>query len=265
MNKTVTPDSTDTSIQDKETSGNVSIKEKRPDVANNRGNTSDYEDETENTPMDFNNSEEGFRHTSSERNNIRRGRPRHEKNGLQVAEDAKRKPVTGTGLQERHIQASREARKMNTHLIYVGNLSKQTTEKALREHLTEIEILQQCVADVIKLNCRKPEASSFCISLFPDKEEVEEKVYNPSNWPRGVYICRFQEKSTVTMKKGSNNHPPRFRQVNRKYSTSNHQDWHQRKNTSYSTGHKLRRYQDDPRRYDAPFPHESYDSYRWKD
>ena len=148
--------------------------------------------------------------------------------------------------------------------MWETSLSK-TTEKALREHLTEIEIPQQCVADVIKLNCRKPEASSFCLSLFPDKEEVEEKVYNPSNWPRGVYIRRFQEKSTVTMKKGSNNHPPRFRQVNRKYSTSNHQDWHQRKNTSYSTGHKLRRYQDNPRRYDAPFPHESYDSYRWKD
>ena len=106
--------------------------------------------------------------------------------------------------------SGKQRSKMNTHLIYEGNLSKQATEKALRQHLTEIEIPQQCVADVIKLNCRKPEASSFCIFLFPDKEEVEEKVYNPSNWPRGVYIRRFQEKSTVTMKKGSNNHPPRL-------------------------------------------------------
>ena len=57
----------------------------------------DYEDKT-----DFNNTtQQGFRHTSSECNNICRGRPRHDKNGLQVAEDAQRKPVTGTGLQER--------------------------------------------------------------------------------------------------------------------------------------------------------------------
>ena len=40
-----------------------------------------------------------------------------------------------------------------THLIYVGKLDSSTEETALREHLSQIGISNEEVADVIPLKC----------------------------------------------------------------------------------------------------------------
>ena len=56
--------------------------------------------------------------------------------------------------------------------------------KQYRSHLKELGDIQ--VADVIKLNCRNPNQTSFCVSLYG--KNAEDIVYLPEKWPTGVVV-----------------------------------------------------------------------------
>ena len=96
----------------------------------------------------------------------------------------------------------------STHLVYVGHLIKGTSEDAVRAHLVDVGLLNSEIADVMKLNCKNPEESSFCISL--STSTAENKVYNSGKWPQGVRIRPFTPQ-VVSNKSKNREHPPHNR------------------------------------------------------
>ena len=77
-------------------------------------------------------------------------------------------------------------------LVYIGKLSHDTDEQAVRNQLVDCGITQ--VADVIKLNCRKSDEASFCVSLYGS--EAENAVYSPDNWPAGIIVRPYSQRSS---------------------------------------------------------------------
>ena len=54
------------------------------------------------------------------------------------------------------------------------------------------------MSDVIKLKCRNPNETSFCISV--DRKEAEDMIYNPEKWPAGVVIRPYSPSSSTNSK-----------------------------------------------------------------
>ena len=77
----------------------------------------------------------------------------------------------------------------SAQLVYVGRVSKDTTEDSLRKHLSSIGISNFDLADIIQLNCRNENEKSFCISV--NKRAALKKIMNPLNWPDGLRIRPF--------------------------------------------------------------------------
>ena len=77
-------------------------------------------------------SEDGFRHTTKERKEIKRGK-------LPLRAATGHTNVTGTSTRSHGISASLQGQNA-PHLIYVGRLNPHTTTEQLREHMHDVGI-----------------------------------------------------------------------------------------------------------------------------
>ena len=80
-------------------------------------------------------------------------------------------------------------RKSSTYLLYVGNVAIETNEKAIRDHLCDIGVKCDDIADILALNSKNPHYASFCISL--NTAEAEETALGAYKWPSGIKVPRF--------------------------------------------------------------------------
>ena len=91
--------------------------------------------------------------------------------------------------------------------IYVGRLSSQENEQKIRVHLHEIGIPLLKVSDVLKLRCKRPRESSFCITI--NDNSIKDSIYDTANWPAGVIIRAFtpsiQRRSAPAQRSYQNN------------------------------------------------------------
>ena len=71
--------------------------------------------------------------------------------------------------------------------IYVGRLAPDVTTEKLRRHLQSNNISR--VSDIIKLNCRNPEQSSFCVIV--DDETTETALFDPLKWPKNTRVRQY--------------------------------------------------------------------------
>ena len=192
------------------------------------------------------NNPEGFRHTNAVRNSIRKGRSRS-------SHERRRQQVIGTGHQSHNLQVQKDARNFDTNLVYIGRLSAETSENGLREYMSKVGIPVKSVADVIKLKSRNPEASSFCISLSPENQEVEDKVFNADTWPRGTLIRPYNENPRKSRRNKIQFTAPRFNRrkhiprSHQKYDASHRNDFYQNHcqndhHYEYINGHEWDRY-----------------------
>ena len=139
--------------------------------------------------------ESGFRHTNTYRNKIVNGGKRKANNSQQLNRDQ----VIGSSKTLHRIESavtngsSKESISDKNHLVYVGRISKSTTEDAMRAHVADLGIPDEKVADVIKLKSKNLYEASFCISV--SCVEAEEKLFDPRNWPEGARIRHFYEKT----------------------------------------------------------------------
>ena len=81
-----------------------------------------------------------------------------------------------------------------TYLIYVGKLSKLTTVNSVRDHLRQIGLPNEDVADVLQLKCKNINEKSFCVSIH--SPSGKDKLYDPHNWPLGVRVRPFRRTPT---------------------------------------------------------------------
>ena len=123
-----------------------------------------------------------------------------------------------------------EAAKVNAHsnkpgviAIYVGHMNENATETSLKDHLRDIGITS--VTGVVNLRCRLQGKTSFCVSL--DSQHDEEKMYKPENWPAGVRVRPFKERTTRRSSQGQGSYvPPRLRGP--AHMTTSHNDYERR-------------------------------------
>ena len=147
---------------------------------------------------------DGFRHTSAQRRNIikiiRLPTEKHVK-AQSALKDLQREITLNNrfgmlGKNESKskfkITASSSVQGLSnqTHLVYVGCLSKQTTANDIRKHSQDIVVRNEEVADVINLNCKNGQQPSFCISVHGDEEKAI-NIFSKDNWPGGVQIRPF--------------------------------------------------------------------------
>ena len=116
-----------------------------------------------------------FRHTSKERKNILKRAKRRPTQKMKVA----------TGGPAEHGKPE----STQSYLVYVGNLSKDTSEANIRSHLNDIGILKVDVADIIKLKSRNTLESSYCISLH--SAEANKLALAVNQWPVGVRVRKY--------------------------------------------------------------------------
>ena len=129
--------------------------------------------------------EDDFRHSRGQRKDIRRGKHK--------VMSSQRPSIIGRSEESHQVKAaSKHPVTSKEHsLVYIGKLSHDTDEQAVRNQLVDCGITQ--VADVIKLNCRKPDEASFCVSLYGS--EAENAVYSPDNWPAGIIVRPYSQRS----------------------------------------------------------------------
>ena len=129
--------------------------------------------------------EDDFRHSRGQRKDIRRGKHK--------VKSSQRPSIIGRSEERHQVKAaSKHPVTSKEHsLVYIGKLSHDTDEQAVRNQLVDCGITQ--VADVIKLNCRKPDEASFCVSLYGS--EAENAVYSPDNWPAGIIVRPYSQRS----------------------------------------------------------------------
>ena len=151
-----------------------------------------------------------FQLPRSQRTDIRRGH-------FTTGTNPKRTEICGVSDAQMHISS---APSKLTRSVYVGGLSNDTTLEKMRHHLRDRGISH--ITDVIKLNCRNPEHSSFCIVV--DNELTEAAMYSPSNWPKNVRVRPYEPKKSPRKPQGNrvSNHqrqrqtPPRQQQQRQK-------------------------------------------------
>jgi hypothetical protein len=141
---------------------------------------------------------EGYRHTNSQRKNIRRGRT-----GLSAATG--QSDILGNSRGNHRISASVTPTN-DSYLVYVGKLSVNTTSDDLRCHLADIGVND--VADVIKLNTRfKHKESSVCASLH--NELCMTNMFNSVVWPAGIIVRPYRPARSNNNRGRSNYNRPR--------------------------------------------------------
>ena len=121
-----------------------------------------------------------FRHSERERKNILRRRKRPPTLKVRAATEP-----------DSHESGANS--KVSTRLVYVGRLSKDTTEATIRSHLNDISVDRDDIADILKLKSKNYQESSYCISL--NATEAEKTVLNNENWPTGVRVRTFHRPS----------------------------------------------------------------------
>ena len=151
--------------------------------------------------------------------------------------------------------------------IYVGRLSSQENEQKIRVHLHEIGIPLLKVSDVLKLRCKRPRESSFCITI--NDNSIKDSIYDTANWPAGVIIRAFtpsiQRRSAPAQRSyQNNNRAPRFNNArsrnyghaSQRYSGYNGEDY----NSQFPYLDTLERKQNKRRNYDRSENRNYYDS-----
>ena len=109
----------------------------------------------------------------------------------------------------------------STYLVYVGKLAKNTTQELLRDHMIQVGLKTDDVADIISLKCRNENESSFCISLYTD--DAKKVLYNKNNWPNGVRIRPFKPRNAPQVQpRHSSINTSRRRQVSRNVPRNDH-------------------------------------------
>ena len=161
---------------------------------------------------------QGFHHSKNDRRKIISGQ-----RFLHAAPPGvKKSPIVGNSHQSHRIQSAdyNVTEPSGLALVYVGRLSSNASEDSVRSHLYDIGVTDNQLADVIKLNCRKDNESSFCISL--NEGLAQNILFDSSNWPTGVRVRQYNQRSSTTgsYKKRTRrpNHyraPPRLRNQSR--------------------------------------------------
>lgn len=155
-----------------------------------------------------------FQLPKSQRRQIRRGRNLSKSTSIHIEGSS---TSTNSKIQAAPVQ-------VKLHSVYVGRVSKVTSEQSIRDHLNEIKVPYKNVTDVIPLNCRHPDQSSYCIIV--DDPDCLNVLYTPTNWPFGVVVREY------------NGHTPRRIGTNNQHTTSpihsyyplNHRNPHTRNN-----------------------------------
>ena len=96
------------------------------------------------------------------------------------------------------------------YLVYVARLDVNTKEEDLRTHILDIGLQTGDVADVIKLRCKNPKESSFCVSL--NDHIAETVLLSTGQWPRGTRVRPYESRR---YKRESNTLQPTLRHQTR--------------------------------------------------
>jgi hypothetical protein len=131
-----------------------------------------------------------FRLPTNQRKRIRRGN---------IGSDSTREQTMCISQGTHRIQASCN---VSRQMVYVGNLDGAMSDTDLRAHMRDIGVTH--VTDVIQLNGRNNDRSSFCISI--DNFDQESVIYNVDNWPQGVRPYKGKRPN----KESHNNTPRRY-------------------------------------------------------
>ena len=83
-----------------------------------------------------------------------------------------------------------QSNKIHSFLVYVGKLFAETSKESIRVHLQEIGVSTDDVSDILQLNNRKTDCTSFCISL--NTKQAEKLVLDSLLWPTGVTVRTFR-------------------------------------------------------------------------
>ena len=172
------------------------------------------------------NNVDGFCHTVAERRNILKGKRNSNIGDPNV--QSRKKLIVGRSSKVFNINSANDtlagkpknkfrpwtksttsrsegrSSRSSTKLIYVGKLKSNTSTNAMRRHLLDIGVINEDLADVIKLNCKNSNENSFCISLNHDA--AVRTVFDADNWPSGVRLRPF---NPAAPKKTLYNRPPR--------------------------------------------------------
>ena len=124
--------------------------------------------------------EDGFRHTTKERKEIKRGK-------LPLRAATGHTDVTGTSTGSHGISASLQGQNA-PYLIYVGRLNPHTTTEQLREHMHAVGITD--IADVLELNQKSNVQKSFCVSV--NGANSKDRAFEANLWPVGVIVRPFR-------------------------------------------------------------------------
>ena len=138
-----------------------------------------------------------FQHQRSERRRIQRGRIDHSS-------------VKETTTQDKPIRIHAASSSTERYLVYIGRLDVNTKEEDLRTHILDIGLQTGDVADVIKLRCRNPKESSFCVSL--NDHIAETVLLSTGQWPRGTRVRPYESRR---YKRESNTLQPTLRHQTR--------------------------------------------------
>ena len=135
------------------------------------------------------NDSRGFQHSRGERKKIIRGL--FQGNQTKSAKSEAKSPHSTIKAVSHKVKAAEPQQPANkTCLLYVGRLAEDTTEESLREHIRETGLNNTDVADVIKLKCKQPGQTSFCVSL--NTKKAENSLYALMKWPSGVKVRPYK-------------------------------------------------------------------------
>ena len=168
----------------------------------------------------------GFRHTTKDRNRIVKGKGVKQPNSSNKSNETSKSESSSTSYQSPQVGNCRgplriKSAVVNTpqhqhtanHLVYVGQVSRETTEDDMRAHVADLGISDESVADVIKLRCKDGKQSSFCISVC--SKDAEKNLFSTNNWPEGVRIRTFRPARTKRYNPlPVKQRPPRLRKGN---------------------------------------------------
>ena len=159
---------------------------------------------------------QGFRLSNDDRRKIRKGNKGHK---VSTAEMNLNKNIIGNSHGNHNIKSAEptpcnETDQSGPFYVYVGRLSPDTSEQSLRTHLDGIGVTNINVTDVIKLNSRNENQSSFCITL--SSKASKNLMFSPENWPAGIMIRPYIQKNTQSRNQNKSTRqyyddPPRSR------------------------------------------------------
>ena len=190
----------------------------------------------------------GFRHTTKDRNRIVKGKGVKQPNSSNKSNETSKSESSLTSYQSPQVGNCRGPLRIKSavglvntpqhqhtanHLVYVGQVRRETTEDDMRAHVADLGISDESVADVIKLRCKDGKQSSFGISVC--SKDAVKTLFSPNNWPEGVRIRTFRPARTKRYNPlPVKQRPPRLRKGNgQSTNTSNvYQNEHSNKTRS---------------------------------